>query len=53
MKIFRNILITVSVMIACFIAIKLLVGAAAGLSSSKNVLGIEEAGVSFEELTIP
>ena len=53
MKIFRNILITVSVLIACFIAVKLLVGVAAVMSSSKKVHGIEEAGISFEDFNVP
>ena len=53
MKLFRRILILFTVLILCYITVKLLKGTGRTIASHRHVESIEDAGISLDEMAIP
>ena len=53
MKLFRTIIIAISVFIAGYIAVMLLINAGAVMSSSRKIPEIEEVGTTLDDMVIP
>lgn len=53
MKLFRRILILFTVLILCYITVRLLKGTGRTIASHRHVEDIEETGISLDEMVIP